>query len=129
MPPRRRPVGLCAPLLCVCLCLCLSACCLLVGAQEDPREVYLWWEHEEHGHRDLIARLQRHSALKMKQRQQAGEQGGDNPLLEAFERTNTHAFVIHGPHPARAENVRNFSRALGFGESGGRHLTKIYTVL
>jgi hypothetical protein len=52
-----------------------------------------------------------------------------NPVIDAFDRTNTHAYVILGPHPVRAENVRNFSRALGFTESGGKHLSKINTVL
>jgi hypothetical protein len=98
-------------------------CVVATLAQENPSDVYLWWEHEEHGHHDLIARMQRHSARKQE------EETEHNPLIEAFEHTNTHAFVIHGPHPTRAENVRNFSRALGFGESGGQHLTKIYTTL
>lgn len=106
-------------------------------AQEDPNEVYLWWEHKEHGHHDLIARLKKYSASLIQNRRKreystvaVAEGGvGSNPLPEAFERTNTHAFVIHGPHPLRAENVRNFSRELGFSESGGQHLTKIYTTL
>ena len=112
------------------LCVCASLCCLLqllplpllARAQEDPKQVHLWWEHEQFGHRDLIDRLKRYSA-GLQQQQQGGEQGGKEeegrdhdhiPLIAAFERTNTHAFVIHGPHPIRAENVRNFSRALGF---------------
>jgi hypothetical protein len=118
----------------------LCACCCVLPlptlAQEDPKNVYLWWDHKEHGHHDLIARLKKYSAsLPQRQKPAASEeeeqQGGTepNPLIEAFERTNTHAFVIQGPHPVRASNVRNFSRALGFTESGGKHLTKIHTVL
>ena len=119
--------------------LCLSFIMLLVPlsrAQEDPSKVFLWWEHDEFGHRDLVERLKRYSArLQAKQQSSltrastSSTSSPKNPLVEAFEQTNTHAFVIQGPHPARAENIRNFSRSLGFTETGGKHLTKIHTVL
>jgi hypothetical protein len=98
------------------------------NAQEDPKEVYLWWEHkDEHGHLDLIDRLKAYSATI--EQPSSSSSPLSNPLIEAFEATNTHAFVILGPHSSRHDNIRNFSEQLGFTESGGKYLTKIDTVL
>ena len=71
--------------------------------------------------------VQRQHAMSDEDEQHGGAK--PNPVIDAFDRTNTHAYVTLGPHPARAENVRNFSRALGFTETGGKHLSKINTVL
>jgi hypothetical protein len=126
-----------SPAACLLLWVCVCCCVLpLALAQEEvPVDVHVWWEDKKHNHENLIARLKKYSA-SLPQRQHAmsdeDEQHGGakpNPVIDAFDRTNTHAYVILGPHPVRAENVRNFSRALGFTESGGKHLSKINTVL